>query len=291
MIKNQSDIYFSGDDAHAFLPWVIGIMACMATLLLCLGVSVGGWIIDRSDDYTNSFTVNVPSNIDDFSGKLTDIKKALNSMAGILDVSELSPEKLKKMLKPWLGNMESVDSIPLPAVLEVTTDAIASINYKNIEVRLNKIIPGTQVDTHEAWIASFSHFSATLRVIMTLLAGLIIGGLTLMIVFTSRASLKLHARTVSLLHSIGAEDGYIMRQFQKEAFFVTLRGAVPGVVLAGSAYWGAGLYITSLQATMLPPVMLKPSHVALLVGMPLACGAIAWLAARLSVIKQLQRVL
>ena len=291
MKKSQSDIYFSGDDAHAFLPWVIGIMACMATLFLCLGVSVGGWIIDRGGDYTNSFTVNVPSNVDDFPNKLNDVKKSLNSMPGILEVTELSQEKLRILLKPWVGNIESIDSIPIPAVLEVSTDPVASIDYKVVQTRLGKIVQGTEVDTHEAWIASFSHFSSTLRLIMTLLATLIIGGLTLMIAFTSRASLKLHARTVSLLHSIGAEDSYIMRQFQKEAFLVTLRGTIPGVVIAGLAYWGAGQYITSLQSTMLPPLMLKTSHIALLIAMPLLCGAIAWLAARISVIKQLQRVL
>ena len=290
MTKKKSDIYFSGDDAHAFLPWVIGIMACMATLLLCVGVTLGSWIVDRSGDYADSFTVNVPS-VEDFPAKLTDIKKALNGMPGILKVTETDPEKIKTLLKPWLGNADSVNAIPLPAVLEITVDPVASIEYKNVQSRLSKIVPGTEVDTHEAWIASFSHFSSTLRAIMSMLATLIVGGLALMIAFASRASLKLHARTVSLLHSIGAEDDYIMRQFQLEAFLVTLKGTVPGSLLAGAAYWLAGLYITTLQSALLPPLAIRYSHIALLVVMPLACAGIAWAAARVSVIKQLQRVL
>ncbi len=291
MKKNRADIYFSGDDAHAFLPWVIGIMACMATLLLCLGVTLGGWIVDRSGDYTNSFTVNVPSTIDDFPAHLNDVKKTLDSMPGILKINEVSSDKLKSLLKPWLGSNDSINAIPLPAVLEVTIDQVATIDYKNVQSRLNKIVPGTQVDTHEAWVASFSHFSSTLRTIMALLAGLIIGGLALTIAFTSRASLKLHSRTVNLLHSIGAEDNYIMRQFQLEAFLVTLKGTVPASILAGIAYWCAGTYITTLQSTMLPPLSMHYSHIALLFIMPLSCGMIAWVAARFSVIKQLQRVL
>ena len=42
--------------------------------------------------------------------------------------------------------------------------------------------------------------------------------------YVSRAALKLHSRTVSLLHSIGAEDHYITWQFQQEAFLLVLKG-------------------------------------------------------------------
>jgi len=291
MKAHKSDIYFSGDDAHAFLPWVIGIMACMATLFLCASISVGSWIIDRNGDYTNSFTVNVPAHIDDFPTKLQEVKKSLNSMPGVLKVSEVNRDKLRDMLKPWLGASDSYDNLPLPAVLEATTDKVAAINFKNVEARLARITPGVEIDTHEAWIASFSHFSSTLRTIMSALALLIIGGLALIISFTSRAALKLHARTVNLLHSIGAEDRYIMQQFQREAFLVTLRGTIPGALVAGAAYWLAGSYIASLQSNMLPAMLLKTSHIMLLLFMPLACAGVAWPVARISVIKQLQRVL
>jgi len=291
MKKRKTDIYFSGDDSHAFLPWVIGIMACMATLLLCLGVTVGGWIIDKSEGYSNSFTVNIPSNTEEVSTKMLDIKNVLEAMPGITKVSQISESKLRDMLTPWLGSSDAVDALPLPIVLEVTTVENQSFNYADIQAELNDIVSGIEVDAHERWVASFSDFSAGLRSIMGILATLIICGLALMIAFASRASLKLHARTVSLLHSIGAEDIYIMRQFQLEAFMVTLRGTIPGCMLAILAYWLAGSYMASLPSSMLPPLNMTPSHIALLLGMPLACGAIAWMTARISVIKQLQRVL
>jgi len=291
MKRARSDIHFSGDDAHAFLPWVIGIMACMATLLLCLGVTVSGWIVDRSGTYSNSFTVNIPASVEALPEKMPKIRDTLMHVPGVTGVTQVSEEKLRAMLKPWLGSSDAVDALPLPTVLDILTSPAAVIDYKTVQSSLATIAPGTEIDAHELWVASFSHFSEAVRSLMTLLATLIIGGLGLMIAFMCRASLKLHARTVNLLHSIGAEDNYIMRQFQTEAFWVTLRGTVPGCLVAGKFYWGAGLYMTSLQSSILPPFSIQLSHLVLVILMPLACGFVAWMAARISVVNQLQRSL
>ena len=287
----RSDIYFAGDDSHAFLPWIIGIMASMATLLLCLGITVGGWVVDHDNNYANSFTVNIPSSAENLSEKLPDVINALQKMHGVTNVSQISEDKLRTLLKPWLGTSEGSEALPLPVVFDVTIEHKASVNYKQLQSSLTSIIDGTQVDSHELWVDSFVSFSSALRSLMTILASLIIGGLALMIAFTSRASLKLHSRTVNLLHSIGAEDRYIMRQFQYEAFLVTLRGTVPGCIAAGVAYWSAGMYMASLKASIIPSFSMSLPHFALLVAMPLACGTVATLAARISVFKQLQRVL
>src|SRR5256885_381801 len=104
----RSDIPFNADDAHAFLPWVIGIMVCMATLLLCLELTLGSWIIDRSATYANNFTVNVPAGGDDMPAKLSRIHDALEKIRGVTDVSQVSDSKLRDMLKPWLGSGETV---------------------------------------------------------------------------------------------------------------------------------------------------------------------------------------
>ena len=287
----RSDIHFAGDDAHAFLPWIIGIMACMATLLLCLGVTVGSWVVDHSEDYANSFTVNVPSSIEDLSDKLPKVLDTLQKAPGVTNVKQVSEEKLRDMLKPWLGSGLDAGALPLPFVFDVTTAPGTKLDYKRVQTILDVIAEGTQVDSHEAWVGNFISFSAALRSVMTALAVLIIGGLALMIAFTSRASLKLHARTVNLLHSIGAEDNYIMGQFQREALLVTLRGTLPGCIAAGLCYWGAGLYMVSLQSPILPSFSMRLAHVLLLAAMPIACGIISIIAARISVIKQLERVL
>lgn len=293
MQGTRSDFHFSGDDAHRFLPWIIGIMVAMATLLLCLGITLGGWIIERHSNYSNRFTVNIPADTANLNSKVTEIQNALLDIPGINSVERVSEEELKTLLATWLGSAESVGELPLPVVLDVTMDdeAIEGMDYDSLEKTLALMVPRIEVDAHERWVAAFAQFSATAQYVLTLLSALIIGSIAVMIAFTSRASLKLHARTVYLLHAIGAEDEYITRQFQKEACKLALPGAFLGGAFAGILYWAIGMYIASLPHAGLPSLTLTNAHMALMVIMPLACALVAWLVARVSVVKQLQATL
>src|SRR5580704_17758878 len=96
----HSDIPFAKDDAHTFLPWIISVMACMAALLLCLGLTAGGWIVDKHDSYTNRFTVNIPATVEELPGKLSKIQGILQKYPGVTGVEQVSESHLREMLKP-----------------------------------------------------------------------------------------------------------------------------------------------------------------------------------------------
>ena len=292
VIFKRSDIHFSGDDAHRFLPWLVGVMACLSALLLCLGVSIDGWIVNRHEHYSNSFTVNIPARTEGLAEKLPKIREALRKLPGVTSVAELSDATLMEMLKPWLGSGEAVAGLPLPAVIDVVRDAKAgAINYTELEKSLAAIAPGAEVDAHERWVAAFADFSAAAQALISIVALLILLSMAAMIAFASRTSLKLHAKTVLLLHAIGADDDYITRQFQQEAFRLVLPGALAGCALAGLAYWGTGLYMAALPVSLMPSLGLTGWHWLLLLLMPFFCASAAWTVAHLSVARQLQRVL
>jgi cell division transport system permease protein len=288
---HDADINFAADDAHRFLPWLIGIMVCLAAILLCLALTINSWIIDRGGSYSNSFTVNIPAATDNLSEKLPKIREALQKTPGVIDVTRLSDGKLKDMLSPWLGGSDTLADLPLPAVLDVTLDGNTTINFTALQKSLAVIVPGTEVDAHERWVAAFSDFSATAQYLIAIFATLIIAAIAIMIAFTSRASLKLHSRTVHLLHSIGAADDYITRQFQQEAFLLVLPGAATGCIAAGLTYWATGIYMTSLSTSVIPSLEMALPHFFLLIALPVFCSAVAWGVARYSVTRQLQEVL
>lgn len=292
MIFKRSDIPFASDDSHRFLPWLIGVMACLATLLLCVGVTINGWIISHNSNYSGSFTVNVPAGLSDADSKIGKVQDNLKKITGVTDVSKLTDGQVKDLLKPWLGNDDTLDSLPLPVVIDVTMDsAAAHPDYASLQKTLAAIAPGTEIDAHERWVSAFADFSATAQFLMTVFAVLILSSMGVMIAFTSRASLKLHAKTVHLLHAIGAEDRYIARQFQGEAFKLVLPGAALGCLAAGFIYWAIGIYITSLPASLMPSLSMRKAHLILLLMMPPLCAFAACAVSRWSVMRQLQDTL
>jgi cell division transport system permease protein len=290
----RTDIAFSSDDSHRFLPWLIGMMVALAALLLCFVVTINGWVIDRNDNYTNNITVNIPVADGEHAPSeeaITKIINALQNSSGVEAVTRIEQKKLQKMLTPWLGETMANAELPLPVVLDVSLKDGVTVDIPKLQAALEQLAPGTEVDAHEAWVAAFLSFSGAIRSMMTMLAALIIVAIGLMIAFTSRASLHLHGKTVRLLHSIGAEDGYIARQFQQEACILTLRGAAAGCVIAAISYFAMGQYMQSLGNASIPSLSMSQYHWLLLFGTALACGFVAWVTARVSVMKQLKQML
>jgi len=285
----RSDIYFASDDSHRFLPWLMGIMVFLATLLLCLGVSVSGWVVEHNSSYAESFTVNIPADTDNLDDRINALTSALKEMDGIQGVTKVPEANLQEWLKPWLGSSSAFSDLPLPTILEVSIDTRQKFDYPAIQKNLSSIVPGVEVDAHELWVAAFNSFSSAVQSLMVILSILIICGMAMMISFTSRAALKLHAKTVALLHSIGAEDRYITRQFQNEAFRLVMPGALGGALIGGIAYLLAGLYIASLNTSIMPSLAFTRGHYVLLAVMPLTCTLVAWVVARITVSLQLER--
>ncbi|MFO0388503.1 MAG: cell division protein FtsX [Alphaproteobacteria bacterium] len=287
----RTDIDFSGDDIHRFLPWLIGVMACLTTLLLCLTVSINGWIETRHNDYSSSFTINIPTSAKK-QETIAAVKDAITSTKGVDNVAEIPESSLQDSLKSWLGSGD-VSALPLPVVLEVTLkpDAQADFNHAALKQKLTAISPAIEIDTYEQWVAAFASFSGIVQALMIMLACIIIAAMAAAVVFTSRTALKLHARSVALLHSIGAEDNYITKQFQQDTFFLVLPGLLIGVALAGLVYWGCGQYISTIPVSVFPSLEMSFGHYLVLFLIPFICSVGSGLVARFAVLNQLRRTL
>jgi cell division transport system permease protein len=205
---------------------------------------------------------------------------------------QLSVEEVGRLLEPWLGAGMKLSELPIPVVFEVSLKPAAQqMDYEPLRRELQAIDETIELDSHELWVAAFAKFSTAMRGMTVALSLLILGGMGLVVSFSSRAALKLHARTVALLHSIGAEDSYVTRLFQKEALRQVLPGAFFGCIVAGGAYAIAGAYMATLNIATLPKLNFGTSHVALMLVMPAACGLVAWVVAQISVTRQLERTL
>lgn len=289
----KSEFTFARDDSHRFLPWHIGTMVALATLLLALVVSLGGWVGSHARDYNGNMSVILPGSLDKLDEKSKKVQSLLKEQDGVVSINMVAESELLDMLEPWIGDGDALTDTALPIVIDVMlaekTDA--AVIQKSIRPKLMDIAPTIELDNKNSWADLFARFVGMLQALALVLVLVILVAMILMIAFSARASLHSHRRTVNLLHTMGAEDSYIAKQFQNEHFKISLKGATCGALVATAGFLLFGWATSSLEAAILPSFSIHNGHIALVVAMPFVCALIALISTRMAVLSQLKRVL
>lgn len=260
-------------------------MSFLAALLLCVGLTVNQWVVARNQNVSAGFSVNIPSHLPDMNNVVRNIQTTLLKKPGIIDARLINEEELKILLKPWLGTNDSIEGLPLPIILNVKfrDESLASkMDYAALSSELNSLAPGVQIDAHEHWVNAFSQFTYNTHRFISLIAGIILMTMVAVIAFATRASLHMHQKIVNLLHAIGAEDNYIVRQFQQQSVALVLPGTMIGCSVAALIYWLLGLYLDSLSLAVMPSFTLSARHFQLLILMPFGAALAAWIVSAIS---------
>lgn len=281
----RPDIPFSREDANRFLPWVVGLMVCLAGLFLAAAISV-----HQSSNVTgrlnvNSFQIYIPYAHPDKETLHARLIDMLKTTEGVARVETLSRNSLGKLISPWTSHSMNLEELPLPQVVEVMLHPRAKRIelIAAIEQGVKQIDESIEVESYQRWIDQLLQFARMLRLLAVVLACLVVAGLIAMVVLASRTSLKLHFKTVQLLHNVGAQDDYITRQFVVNGTMMTLMGAVPGAMIAAGIYGAVAWFSGSLSSPLLPQIALLPLHVVAFVALPLFAALIAYIAVRATV--------
>lgn len=287
----KPDIPFERDDAHYFMPWMVALMIGLAALMLCCAITLGNWVNTTEGTYTESFTIYIPYHEGTMEASTERIENTLAEYAMVTSHTILSEKEVINIIEPWLGISAGMEELPLPVVIDVQIKPAEEISTENITIlydALRATGEGIEIETQKGWVEKFAQFSYVVQVLVVLLSVFIFLSLAIMMMFISRATMKLHARTILLLHAIGAEDSYISRQFQYNASLLVLRGAIPGTIAAGMLYFLLDKYITNLNAPLLPSLSLSVQHAVVLFFLPIVCSALALIAARHASLNQLR---
>jgi cell division transport system permease protein len=93
-----------------------------------------------------------------------------------------------------------------------------------------KTVPGVNVVAHYAWAGEVQNIAR----IITLLAWatmIIIAVISVFqMVFMARARLAMFAPEIEILHTLGASDGFVAREFERQAFVLSLIGVLLGSI-------------------------------------------------------------
>jgi cell division transport system permease protein len=143
------------------------------------------------------------------------------------------------------------------------------------------------IDTHQAWLQSLLRMISSLRFAALVVVMIIAGTTITAIAGAIRSRIAVHRADVELLHLMGANDEYIVRQFQRHALSIALQGSAIGTITAVVIMYAAR-HFTGIDAqSMLPAFTLQAGQSIAVASLPFIACVIAALTARFTVLRSL----
>jgi cell division transport system permease protein len=267
---------------------VSGAMCFLAVLALEAGQGAarvaGAW----SGALEGAATVRVPAP----EGRAAAEGAALAALAviatapGVESARVIPAEEAASLAAPWLGPDLDLAQLPAPILIDLRL-APDGFDAAALRSGLAVAAPGATLDDHGAWRAGVERAAAAFRRLAWWSVGLMAVALVAMVAAAARASLAGAASTVRTLRLVGAEDGFVASVFDRPIALRALAGGAiggPAGALAVAALPAVGLAAAFGASTGGGPA-LWPVIVA-----PLAAAAVAYAAARLSVLALLRAI-
>lgn len=285
-ITHSADIAFARDDARSILPAMVACLIGFVCLLLSFSISLSAHVGDSARAASASFQVEVPQNIARDAGKMKRIIETIRNTDGVEKTRVIDHAAMQDILKPWLGGDIMLGALDVPVLIDVTSDMngdTAAVNADALKERLSNVGSGITIHAHGPWQRDVERASQLIHACFLGLAFLLMGCVVGMVMLLSRTGLKLHFKTVSLLHLFGATDDYILKQFQWNTARLVARGAVVGVGIAILAFFVLKEGITVGESALLPAISFSFGHVVLWILLPVFASIMAMMVARFTV--------
>ncbi|MFP4097743.1 MAG: cell division protein FtsX, partial [Alphaproteobacteria bacterium] len=202
----------------------------------------------------------------------------------------LNSEDVQELISPWLGDVLSLEDLPLPGLIAVELRDIDEESLNKLASDIAQTSHYAQLETHREWLSDLINFTSTLQT-LALIVTLIISATTIVaIAYAVRTRLALHQKEVTLLHHIGASDHYIAHQFRSHIIELALKGSAIGT--------GAGLVVT-LALTLLsrhtgtdliPVISISAWGILILCAVPIAICIVAIATSHFTVLRSLTKM-
>lgn len=290
MAWRRRDLALDADPARRYLPWLIAMIVFLAALSLAGAMSLGA-AVERWDlGLKGTATVQVPPEPGGGDESLERVLAVLRDTPGVLGARALDEKETAALIEPWLGRGAQDPNLPLPRLIDVKIRTEAAPDMAGLAALLADTVPGTVIDDHRRALDRLIAFARSVELVALVIVLLVALAAVATVVTITRTGLAIHRDGIELLHLIGAEDGYVARQFAGHALEFGLKGGIIGLALTAATVAGLGHMAGSLGPGLLPRFDLGPTQWAALAAVPVAVTAIAMVTARATVLAALRRL-
>ncbi len=293
LFRRPTDIPLDRDPAARTLPWIIAVMAFLATIALAGAILLNGVIVRWSNSLTGTLTIQVPAaaGAEETEVRIKRVVALLREARGIVRVRVLSAGESSSLVEPWLGRGAAAIGLPLPRLIDVGIAEGARIDLADLRKRVEAAAPGATVEEHQKWLDEMIGVIRWGWRLAFVIVVLIFFAAAMTIVLAMRTSLRIHRNVADVLHLIGARDQYIAEQFQRHAFRLGFLGGLIGAGFAWLVVIGLERVLTKVETLQAMHLELPIWAWAILALVPPAAALLAALAARYTVLRGLARMM
>ncbi len=232
-IRRTSQLVPENTVAGNALTMVVAIMSFLA----CLTLGAVTLVRDASQDWQSDILREVTIQVRPIDGVDTNAEAAkaasmARAMKGVASAEVLDEKANEKLLEPWLGTGLDLSELPIPRLIVVHLSDPGAVDFAGLSKRLKAQVRGASLDDHRAWTGRLRTMADATVLVGVVILLLVFAATVLSVVFATRGAMAGNRDVVSVLHFVGAEDGFIAREFQRHFLLLGLRGGLTGAVIA-----------------------------------------------------------
>ena len=274
----RTDIALKSDIDRAFLPMMTAALVFVAALISWAALEgerlAAGW--DRR--LTGSIMVEVLPNVRakdpqrELDERLALVRRALANTPGVKSHGVISLDETKSMLRPWLGEVDATRlGIPLPRVVSVELSGVVRLDEELLAAKMKGLSSLVNIESSDSFAGSFKGALRASRVLLGGIVLLILGALSAVLSYATKASIGVNRRAIGIMRMVGAENGYIESRLSNKMTRMALSGGAAGYALAVCAIAAMSAYVRGIWPEFSP----HPSGFALLAAIPAIAAVMA----------------
>ncbi len=219
---------------------VVIVIMCF---LLCLtaGVvymvrqSAAAWLRDIDSEITVQVQPNgKPEELDK---RVEEIVAFLRGQIGVTKVTPLTKDQLSELVKPWLGQVASLEALPMPELIAIEIDRDNPPDITPLRAALTAKFPDSSLDDHRRWRKQIRSVTGTLAVAGLGVMLLVFAATVAIIIAAARSAMASNREIIEVLNFVGAEENFIVSQFERHFLKLGIKAGIMGASAAGLIFF------------------------------------------------------
>ena len=278
-------------EATRLLPYVMAVMVYLSALALMGSMMLHKGFGDWTDSLSNRLTVQITTlDPDRREAMVSQVTERLRKIPGIDHVRKLYDVEIEKLLEPWLGAGNVTRDLPVPDIHDVTVSRTLQIDLSALRGMLERISEDIHLDDHQQWLGRFLRLMDMVEYTALGILLLVVMATVCIVIFGTKAGMAENRETIAVMHHLGAQDGMIARAFQDRFMAYGLKGGVIGLLLAFITLASLIYLSRDLAAGLVKAPEFPVAQVAILLVIPFFAGFISMATARVTVLRDLGRM-